>query len=66
MKHLNIFALEGFFREQVEPRRRQEERDGKMISKSSSAIANLSEQPIYRTFRPGFQVERLKNEANEE
>ena len=58
--------MEGFFREQVEPRRRQEERDSRMVAMNHSAISNLSQEPIYRTFKPGFQVERLRNDANEE
>jgi hypothetical protein len=66
MKKLNIMMMEDFFREQVEPRRRQEERDSKMVHCNHSAISNLSQEPIYRTFKPGFQVERLRNDANEE
>jgi hypothetical protein len=66
MKKLNIMMMEDYFREQVEPRRRQEERDSKMVRCNHSAVSNLAQEPIYRTFKPGFQVERLKNEANEE
>ena len=58
--------MEDIFRETVEPRRRQEQRDGKMVHCNHSAISNLSQEPIYRTFKPGFQVERLRNDANEE
>jgi len=65
MKPKDIFIMEGFFRETVEPRRRQEERDSRLLSKSSTAVANLSEQPINKIWRPGVQVERFFNEANE-
>ena len=63
---MGIMLMEDFFREQVEPRRRQEERDSKMVHCDHTAIANLKQEPIYRTFKSGFQVERFKNEANEE
>lgn len=58
--------MEDIFRETVEPRRRQEQRDGDMIRESRTSIANLEQEPIYRLFNPGFQVERLKNQGNEE
>jgi hypothetical protein len=63
---INIFSLERIFRETVEPRRRQEQRDGDMISKGQNSIANLPQEPINRQFKTGFQVERFVNAGNEE
>jgi hypothetical protein len=63
---VGIMLMEDFFRETVEPRRRQEQRDSDMVKYNYSAVSNLSQEPIYRTFRPGFKVERLRNDGNEE
>lgn len=63
---LGIMIMEDIFRETVEPRRRQEQRDGEIVKECRTSIANLEQEPIYRTFKSGFQVERLKNQGNEE
>ena len=58
--------MEDIFRETVEPRRRQEQRDGQRVKEDRTAIANLSQEVMYREFPVGFQVERLRNDGNEE
>jgi hypothetical protein len=65
MKKLNIMMMEDFFREQVEPRRRQEERDSRRVKCDYTAIANLSKEPMCKEFPVGIQVERLFNPAND-
>ena len=66
MKHANILLLGEIFRETVEPRRRQEQRDSKLVGEDRGAIANLSPREMNKHFRIGYQVERLRNEANED
>ena len=66
MKSIKIMAFGDFFCEKVEPRRRQEERDSKMIGTGSGSIANLPKEPIHKEFNIGFQVERFKNESHED
>ena len=58
--------MEDIFRETVEPRRRQEQRDSKRVRTDYTAIANLSQEPMYKEFPVGFQVERFRNECNED
>ena len=58
--------MEKQFRDAVEPRRRQEKRDGRRVETDYTAIANLSKDVMYKEFPTGFQVERFKNEGNEE
>jgi len=43
----------------VDPRRKQEETDARMISEDHTAMANLSERPIYREFNAWKYPERL-------
>jgi hypothetical protein len=57
--------MEEIFREQVEPRRKQEYTDSQMIHESKSSVANLPSQEINRTFNPCEYVEHFKNPANE-
>ena len=58
--------MEDIFRETVEPRRRQEQRDSKRVRTDYTAIANLSQEPMCKEFPMGYQVERFKNECNED
>lgn len=52
--------MAGSFYEQVDPRRKQERKDARMISEDHNAIGNLSETPIYREFNQDRFVEHLK------
>lgn len=47
------------FYEAVDPRRKQERVDGRMISEDHKAMANLSNTPVYHTFNPDEYPERL-------
>lgn len=40
------------FYENVDPARRQERADGRMVWEDPKATANLYQQPIYHTFNP--------------
>jgi hypothetical protein len=57
---LGLLIMESMFREQVDPRRRQEKRDSELLSKSSSSVSNLPAEPICRTWNPSEQVEHFK------
>ena len=47
------------FYENVDPRRKQERADARMVSEDHRAIANLSNTPVYRTFDSDRFVEHL-------
>lgn len=47
------------FYKEVDPRRKQERADARMISEDHRAMANLSERPIYREFNAWKHPERL-------
>ncbi len=55
-----IMMMQAAFRGQVDPRRKQEKNDARMIREDHSAIANLSNQPVYKEFNAWRDVERLK------
>lgn len=46
---IKINMIDSFW-ENVDPRRKQEYKDARMISEDHTAISNLSERPIYKTF----------------
>lgn len=46
---IKIDMINAFY-DNVDPRRKQENRDARMISEDHNAIANLADKPIYRTF----------------
>jgi hypothetical protein len=48
------------FYKKVDPRRRQEVSDSRMIYEDHNQIANLSDTPIYREFNP----DRFKHDCN--
>lgn len=52
-------SMSDAFYEEVDPRRKQERHDARMISEDQNAMSNLSERAIYRTFHPGKHVEHL-------
>lgn len=54
------------FYRNVDPRRKQELADARMIHEDHKAVANLKEQPIYHEFNPDKYVERLDmyNQSN--
>jgi hypothetical protein len=47
------------FFENVDPRRKQERSDARMIQENQSKMANLSESPIHREFNAWKYPERL-------
>ena len=51
--------LRGTFFENVDPRRKQERVDSRMIAENHTKIANLSETPIHREFNAWKYPERL-------
>lgn len=51
--------LSGTFFENVDPRRKQERNDARMIQENHSKMANLSENAIHREFNAWDRVERL-------
>jgi len=58
MRNNMEFMITSFY-ENVDPRRKQERMDGRMVSEDHNAMSNLSERPVYRTFNPDEKVERL-------
>ena len=52
-------SLRASFMEQVDPRRKQERNDARMISEDHHAMANLSPRFIHREFNPDRSVEHL-------
>lgn len=48
-----------FFYNNVDPRRKQELSDSRMIQEDHNAMANLSNVPAYSTFNPDAYPERL-------
>jgi hypothetical protein len=48
------------FYDNVDPRRKQELKDSRMISEDHNAMANLSPRFIHREFNPDRFVEHLK------
>lgn len=66
MKRINILSFGPIVKETVEPARRQEQRDSRMMTKDNSSIANMPQEPINMQFNSGFQVERLRFCENEE
>ena len=54
MENLNQVSLSDYgYRQPVDPRRRPEINDSRLIQEDQSAIANLPERAIHREFRPG-------------
>jgi hypothetical protein len=49
------------FYNNVDPRRKQELADGRMIQEDHKAMANLSETAIYHEFNPDRFVEKFQN-----
>lgn len=48
-----------FFYNNVDPRRKQELSDARMVQEDHNAMANLSERPVYHTFNANEHVEKL-------
>jgi len=48
-----------FFYNNVDPRRKQELSDARMVQEDHNAMANLSERALHHTFNPDEHVERL-------
>jgi hypothetical protein len=55
-----IFDVTQAFYDQVDPRRRQEQADSRLISEDHNAMANLSDKAIHREFNPDKYVERFQ------
>ncbi len=55
----NILIIRDSFYNNVDPRRKQELADARMIQEDDRAMANLSETPVYHTFDAGKYPERL-------
>lgn len=51
--------LRATFFENVDPRRKQERKDGRMIQEDHNEMANLSRKPIHREFKAWEFPERL-------
>lgn len=60
MDELHVMLSTTFF-ENVDPRRRQERSDSRMVQEDHSKTANLSDKAVYHTFDPWRKVERLKS-----
>ena len=56
---LDIMMMRDEFYGNVDPRRRQERKDARMIAEDKKAVANLNPKPIYHTFDAFEDVERL-------
>lgn len=48
-----------FFYNNVDPRRKQELSDSRMVQEDHNAMANLSERPVYHTFNANEHMEKL-------
>lgn len=48
-----------FFYNNVDPRRKQELSDARMVQEDHNAMSNLSAQPVYHTFNANEHVEKL-------
>jgi hypothetical protein len=59
MKNIDLMIMEGFFRDQVDPRRKQEKVDSGLVSKDNSKIANCPSEPINKTWNPDQYLERF-------
>lgn len=51
--------MSNFFYNNVDPRRKQELCDSRMVQEDHNAIANLSNEPVYHTFNQDEYPERL-------
>lgn len=60
MIEIKLGSLEDIFMSQVDPRRRQELSDARMIQEDHNAMANLSERPIHKQFNQN----RFKHNCN--
>lgn len=60
-------TLAGSFYRQIDPRRKPEVMDSRMVQEDHNAIANLSEQFIHKQFNPNRFMEALgrRNEDSE-
>lgn len=47
------------FYENVDPRRKQERVNARMVSEDHAAMSNLSQAPVYKTFDADRYTERL-------
>jgi hypothetical protein len=54
-----IDEMNNAFWGKVDPRRKQERTDARMISEDHTAMANLSERPVYREFNAWKYPERF-------
>lgn len=54
-----ILMAAGAFYDNVDPRRKQELVDSRMVQEDNNAIANLSAKPVYHTFNPDQYCEKL-------
>ena len=58
-------TLEDIFFGRVDPRRRQEKKDSRMIQEDHSKIANLSDRPLHHEFNQNKYVEHFKDDIYE-
>lgn len=56
----SLFLLMGPLEEYMDPRRRQEAQDSRLVSKDNGAIANCPQTFINREFDHNSRVEHLK------
>lgn len=56
-----LLEIEKTFRANVDPRRQQERKDARMVNEDHTAMANLSNMPVYHEFDAWKDVERLKS-----
>jgi hypothetical protein len=58
------FSVDGvmaeIFYSNVDPRRKQERNDARLVSEDHRAMANLSNTPVYHEWNPDKSVEHLK------
>ena len=56
---LELLAMSNTFYNNVDPRRKQELSDARMVQEDHGSMANLSNTPKYHTFNPDVYQERL-------
>lgn len=54
MKKFVGSAMSNAFYAQVDPRRRQEIKDSRMVQEDQTAMSNLSEKVVYRQYNPNY------------
>lgn len=59
MQNKVYMDVQTMFYDNVDPRRKQELSDSRMVYEDQNAMANCHDKPIYHTFNPDRYVEHL-------